>query len=112
MLCQVIVVICIVVIILLHINNQKENLANRPQEECEDEYDDCAKWAKNDECIINTEYMLYHCGKSCNSCNMTHEEIQRNIVKYNSQKPPHCVYHGADYPGAYPYLYQLYSYKI
>lgn len=77
---------------------------------CEDKYLDCPKWAADQECEINPEYMLYNCAKSCKACSYDDQQKSELIRIYNSKEPAHCIYHGANYPGPFPYLYQLYNY--
>jgi hypothetical protein len=80
---------------------------------CTDDYDDCPTWAGNGECVVNPEYMLYHCAKSCQSCALTPQQKFDLSVIYNSR--PYtgaCVYHGkgASYPGPDKYIQKEYSY--
>lgn len=70
---------------------------------CKDDFDECPKWAANDECTINPSFMLYSCRKSCASCKMTEQE-KFNLVKiYNERPAKHCVEH-EPYPDRYMYL--------
>ena len=36
--------------------------------ECEDEKEECSKWAKEGECIANPGYMTFACRRSCELC--------------------------------------------
>ena len=46
---------------------------------CEDYYKSCAKWAEEDECNKNAEWMAMNCRKSCKSCDRFKEaEIRKN----------------------------------
>ena len=36
--------------------------------ECEDENEECSKWAKEGECIANPGYMTFYCRRSCELC--------------------------------------------
>merc|ERR1712054_694903 len=39
-----------------------------PDSDCKDDNPDCAKWAKDDQCNKNPDYMKDTCKKSCNTC--------------------------------------------
>jgi hypothetical protein len=78
---------------------------------CADLYDNCAKWAANDECQINPEFMLYNCPSSCQACSLTLDQKNRLDQIYNSRPPLHCVVH-EPYPGEFSYLDLLYEYNI
>ncbi len=67
---------------------------------CKDDYDSCATWASNGECVINPEYMLYHCAGSCKSCQLTPQQKWNLTVMYNKKPVNNCVYHGKN--GSYP----------
>lgn len=90
---------------------EDEYIASLPvSTNCPDLFSECSKWAANDECIINPEFMLYNCPKSCGSCEYT-EDDKYNVTKiYNSRPPLHNVYHGENYPGPFPFLNKMYSY--
>lgn len=90
---------------------KKENayIMNLPQsEDCTDNYEGCPVWAENGECVINPEYMLYNCAKSCKACALGDQEKYNITYIYNNRPPPACVYHGEDYPSTARYLNKLY----
>lgn len=63
--------------------------------ECKDFQPDlCNQWARNNECIINPEFMLENCPSACRACNMTAGERNVLINIYNSRDPINCVSHG------------------
>lgn len=104
---NILIVILIIILIFyitkIYINLHKSEDLENPIEEknCSDNFTQCEKWAANDECEINPEYMLFYCAKSCNSCQMSLEEKLNLVKKYNSEQPKHCVYHGEPYPNLY-----------
>jgi hypothetical protein len=61
---------------------------------CGDLFPDCKKWAENNDCIINPEFMLKNCPSSCWSCKMTDSQKQQMTNIYNLREPINCVYHG------------------
>lgn len=69
---------------------------------CGDSFGDCAKWAANNDCLINPEFMLYACPGSCNACSLNEDEKYRLVQIYNRRKPPNCATAGRGHP---PYLY-------
>jgi hypothetical protein len=92
---------------------QKENdfIKSLPADgSCPDLYSGCARWAANNECTINPEWMLRNCPGSCQSCALTAEQRARLIRIYNSRPPVNCVYHGAPYPGEDAHLHKLLTY--
>lgn len=90
---------------------QKPTISNLSDEGCLDSFNDCKKWAKNKECSVNPEYMLFNCAKSCYACNMKDEE-KNNLVKYyNSKMPIKEIYHGESYPDRLQDLNELYYYN-
>ena len=80
---------------------------------CSDLYDDCGKWAANNECIINPEYMLYNCPKSCKACALNAQQ-KYNLVKiHNTREPPNCVFHEEtvrSYPAPERYIREFENY--
>jgi hypothetical protein len=77
---------------------------------CSDDYNDCATWAANNECIINPEFMLYHCPSSCAACSLTPQDKWNLVQIYNNRDPPNCVSRGRGYPDPNRTLQQFYSY--
>jgi hypothetical protein len=69
---------------------------------CVDNYDDCPKWAADNECIINPEYMLYNCPKSCKACSLKPQDKYNLVNIYNTRDPPNCVYHDQTKIHSYP----------
>jgi len=69
---------------------------------CTDNFDGCAAWAANNECIINPEYMLYNCAKSCKACALKPQDKYNLVRIYNSRDPPNCAYHGQGRIHSYP----------
>ena len=51
-----------------------QNLPDADNSTCADNYQDCKDWAKNGECEINPEYMLYNCASSCSACSYSIEQ--------------------------------------
>lgn len=91
------------------IKKENEYIMNLPQsEDCADNYEGCPVWAENGECVINPEYMLYNCAKSCKACALGDQEKYNITYIYNNRPPPACVYHGEDYPSTERYLNKLY----
>lgn len=82
-----------------------------PQDDssCGDLYQSCPAWAANDECVINPEFMLYACPKSCSACALSEQDKFRLVLIYNGRPLLHKVYHGYPYPGNFPWLQKLYS---
>jgi hypothetical protein len=83
---------------------EDEYIKSLPQDDttCPDKYDGCSEWAANNECIINPEFMLYACPKSCKACALN-EQQKYNLVRiYNTRDPPHCLYHGKGEDHKYP----------
>lgn len=76
---------------------------------CNDNYTDCPKWAADGECVINPEYMLYNCAKSCQACALNEQQKYDLVKIYNTREPQHCVYHGEDYPSTTRFMYQLHN---
>jgi hypothetical protein len=74
---------------------------------CDDKYEGCPVWASKGECIINPEYMLYDCPKSCEACALNSQEKYNVTYIYNKREPPSCVYHGEDYPSVDRYIHDL-----
>lgn len=94
-------------------SNLVATLAKQPDNDtCSDTFSECAKWAANDECVINPEYMLYNCAKSCKACSYTPADKAKLVKLYNNAPPIHCVYHGDDYPGEFQYMNRLYDYTV
>jgi hypothetical protein len=54
----------------------------------------CEKWKNNNECIINPEYMLYHCPSACGACAMNDGQKALLVSIYNQRDPINCVSHG------------------
>lgn len=54
----------------------------------------CQQWSKNNECIVNPEFMLKNCPSSCFTCSMTDGEKNMLSNMYNKRDPINCVYHG------------------
>jgi len=79
-------------------------------DDCADDFNKCAEWAKNGECTINPEWMLYNCKKSCKTCKLNPQELYNVTRIYNSRPPAASVFHGAEYPGNFPFLNYLYDY--
>jgi prolyl 4-hydroxylase len=44
------------------------NALREGQDDCADQHDACAAWARSGECDANGKYMRVHCPKSCASC--------------------------------------------
>ncbi len=65
---------------------------------CTDSFSECDAWARNGECSINPEFMMYNCKKSCKSCSMNPEQLYKFTQIYNSRDSDSCVYHGGPYP--------------
>jgi hypothetical protein len=42
---------------------------------------------------------------------MTEEEKNGLVYYYNSKPPAHCVYHGKNYPGVFPFIAEMYEYS-
>ena len=61
--------------------------------DCQNVRDDCDKWRENNDCLINPEFMLSNCPKSCGTCLMTPEQKARLAEIYGARSPPNCVYH-------------------
>lgn len=94
------------------INYENKYIDSLPKDStsCVDFYNDCPKWAKNGECKVNPEYMLYNCKASCSACKLNPQE-QYNVTSiYNSRDPPSCVYHGFNYPGPLEYRFDVLNY--
>lgn len=66
--------------------------------ECKDNYIDCKKWASNGECVINPEFMVYNCKSSCESCDLTPQQLYNVTTIYNNRDSPGCAFHGYSYP--------------
>ena len=47
----------------------KSNTTTAKPPGCEDNYEWCEYWAKNDECVKSPNVMNVNCRKSCNQCN-------------------------------------------
>ena len=77
--------------------------------DCKDSFDKCELWAAAGECIVNPEFMLYKCAKSCESCALSPQEKYNVTAIYNNRAPASCVYHGDPYPDRYTQLYDLYD---
>lgn len=94
------------------ISDENDFIASLPKDDttCENGFSKCPDWAKNGECEINPEFMLYNCAKSCKACKYTDEDKNKLDKIYNSRKPSHCIYHGEEYPGEFSYLNKLYDY--
>jgi len=58
--------------------------SQKPQNICKDLNNNCASWAKTNECMRNPLYMLKNCPDSCKSCNLTPEVM--NIIQYQHNK--------------------------
>ena len=64
---------------------------------CGDVKTECRKWSQDNDCIINSEFMLSNCPKTCGSCGMSPEQLK--IITdtiYDTRATPNCVYR----PGA------------
>lgn len=86
------------------IKKENDYIQTLPQDDttCTDKFDKCPEWAANSECIINPEFMLYSCAKSCKSCSLSDQD-KYNLVKiYNSREPPSCVNHDDKKTHNYP----------
>lgn len=93
--------------------NDDEFIKNLPHDNnCEDTYRDCELWAKNGECEVNPEYMLFQCPKSCYACKYTDDDKARLDKIYNSRMPDRCIYHAAEYPSEFSFLNKLYDYTL
>lgn len=79
---------------------------------CGNDFDDCEIWARNGECTINPEFMLYACPGACGACALTPQQKHNVTVIYNNRAPAGSVYHGQNYPGDFPYMNRLYSYNM
>ena len=88
-------------------------VASLPKDDktCSNSYTQCSAWADEGECEINPEFMLYACPQSCKACSLNEEQKNKLVQIYNSREPAHCVYHGENYPGVFPYLNLLYDYS-
>jgi hypothetical protein len=71
---------------------------------CVDKFEHCHRWAKNQECVVNPEFMLYSCPHSCQACALTDQQKYDLVQIYNSRPPPKCVYRGEGYPDRLRYL--------
>jgi len=76
---------------------------------CNDNFTDCPKWAAAGECVINPEYMLYNCAKSCQACALNEQQKYDLVKIYNTRTPANCVYHGEDYPSTTRFMYELHN---
>jgi hypothetical protein len=88
---------------------QDKYINNLPQSDqgCDDQFDDCSKWAANNECIINPEFMLYSCSKSCQACSLSEQDKYNLVQIYNSRSPPNCAYRKGSYPDRQRFLREL-----
>lgn len=76
---------------------------------CRDRYNRCKQWAANGECLINPEYMLYNCARSCRACRLNPQQKYNVTRIMNRRDPSKCVYHGAEYPNNLGFLEKLYN---
>ena len=72
-----------------------ETIAGLPKFDpnCGDIKTECRAWSQDNDCIINSEFMLTNCPKSCGSCGMTPEQLKTvTETIYDSRATPNCVY--------------------
>jgi hypothetical protein len=50
------------------IDGEAENKAGDNDPSCTDEHENCAAWADAGRCKVNSDYMMSHCARSCDSC--------------------------------------------
>jgi len=58
---------------------------------CEDLDDKCKALSENNNCVINAEWMLKNCPKSCGSCMLTEAQIGKLVIIYESRELPNCA---------------------
>lgn len=58
---------------------------------CEDNEDKCPAWALNNQCLVNPDYMLTNCPKSCGSCKMSQSQIKKVTTINLTRTPPNCA---------------------
>lgn len=49
---------------------------------CNNHYEGCEKWAKEDECKKNADWMKMNCAKSCNSCDLLEKKAMLENCKF------------------------------
>jgi hypothetical protein len=91
------------------IQQENDYISKLPRStKCNDNYKGCPAWAANNECVINPEYMLYNCAKSCQACALNDQEKYNITYIYNKRPVTKCVRHGEDYPSMIKYLNKLF----
>ncbi len=61
---------------------------------CADTDERCAQWAKTNDCVVNPNFMLKNCPKSCGSCGYSAAQIAALDKTMAQRSAPTCETHG------------------